>query len=301
MPRLKTKKPFVSQSLRRLPAPLPSSSSSSSSSGSCPAAPPPTHRKHADRGREGRPSGASFTRAALGPPALISLYTGPVPAERGAELAMGGGRSETSALSGAAGGGRSMGTTHNSQRPNACCFCWCCCCSCSWSEEDRQKRRRRKRISQDIKMETIPNCEACAKPSPEEIRLWSQSFDKLMRNPAGRNVFREFLRTEYSEENMLFWLACEDLKQEANGSAVQEKAYSIYENYISIFSPKEVSLDARVREVINRKMQEPTPHTFEDAQLQIYTLMHRDSYPRFLSSSIYRSLVHGSSRTSSES
>ncbi|CAG5958735.1 unnamed protein product [Menidia menidia] len=78
-----------------------------------------------------------------------------------------------------------------------------------------------------------------AKPSPEEIRLWSQSFDKLMRNPAGRNVFREFLRTEYSEENMLFWLACEDLKQEANGSAVQEKAYSIYENYISIFSPKE--------------------------------------------------------------
>ncbi|KAK5895086.1 hypothetical protein CesoFtcFv8_011708 [Champsocephalus esox] len=227
------------------------------------------------------------------------LYTGPIPGERGGELAMGGGRSETSALSGT-GGGRAMTTTQNSQRPNACCFCWCCCCSCSWNEEERRRRRRR-RLSQDTKMETIPNCEACTKPSMEEIRLWSQSFDKLMKNPAGRNVFREFLRTEYSEDNMLFWLACEDLKQEINKNAIEEKARSIYEDYISILSPKEVSLDARVREMINRKRQNPTPHVFEDAQLQIYTLMHRDSYPRFLSSSIYRSLVQGGSRTSSES
>ncbi|XP_056130130.1 regulator of G-protein signaling 19 [Lampris incognitus] len=226
------------------------------------------------------------------------LYTGPVSAERGGELAMGGGRSETSVLGGA-GRGRGATTTQNSQRPNACCFCWCCCCSCSWNEEERRRRRRRK--SQDTNMETIPNCEACTKPSVEEVHLWSQSFEKLMKNPAGRNVFREFLRTEYSEENMLFWLACEDLKQEINMSRIEEKAHSIYEDYVSILSPKEVSLDSRVREVINRKMQSPTPHTFEDAQLQIYTLMHRDSYPRFLSSNFYKSLVHGGSRTSSES
>uniref|UniRef100_A0A3Q4GMS1 Regulator of G protein signaling 19 n=1 Tax=Neolamprologus brichardi TaxID=32507 RepID=A0A3Q4GMS1_NEOBR len=191
---------------------------------------------------------------------------------------MGGGRSETSALTGT-GGGRGTATTQNSQRPNACCFCWCCCCSCS----------------------CFPRFFLSTKPSLEEIRLWSQSFDKLMRNPAGRNVFREFLRTEYSEENMLFWLACEDLKQEMNKSAIEEKARSIYEDYISILSPKEVSLDARVREVINKKMQDPTPHTFEDAQLQIYMLMHRDSYPRFLASNIYKALVHGGSRTPSES
>uniref|UniRef100_A0A8C7F3Y3 Regulator of G-protein signaling 20 n=1 Tax=Oncorhynchus kisutch TaxID=8019 RepID=A0A8C7F3Y3_ONCKI len=145
------------------------------------------------------------------------------------------------------------------------------------------------------------HCQSNTKPTLDEISVWAQSFDKLMKNPAGRNVFREFLRTEYSEENMLFWLACEDLKQEMNKNTVEEKARMIYEDYISILSPKEVSLDSRVREVINRKIQEPTPHTFEDAQLQIYTLMHRDSYPRFLNSSIYRSLVHHGSHTSSES
>lgn len=68
------------------------------------------------------------------------------------------------------------------------------------------------------------------------------------------------------------------------------------------FSPcPQVSLDSRVREVINRKMQEPSSHTFDDAQLQIYTLMHRDSYPRFLNSAIYKSLLQSVSRSSSES
>lgn len=56
----------------------------------------------------------------------------------------------------------------------------------------------------------------------------------------GRKVFRDFLRREYSEENILFWLACEELKKETNPEAIEEKARFIYEDYISILSPKEV-------------------------------------------------------------
>ena len=84
-------------------------------------------------------------------------------------------------------------------------------------------------------------CTCSSKPSAEEMRLWAETFECLMRNPAGRNLFREFLRTEYSEDNMLFWLACEDLRQEHSNAVVQEKARLIYENYVSILSPKEVA------------------------------------------------------------
>ena len=56
----------------------------------------------------------------------------------------------------------------------------------------------------------------------------------------GRRVFREFLRCEYSEENILFWLACEDLKKENNPEKIEEKARMIYEDYVSILSPREV-------------------------------------------------------------
>ena len=59
----------------------------------------------------------------------------------------------------------------------------------------------------------------------------------------GRRAFREFLRGEYSEENILFWLACEDLKKENNPEKIEEKARMIYEDYVSILSPREVSCD----------------------------------------------------------
>ena len=57
---------------------------------------------------------------------------------------------------------------------------------------------------------------------------------------AGRQMFKTFLRSEYSEENMLFWIACEELKHESVPDVVEEKARSIYDDYISILSPKEV-------------------------------------------------------------
>lgn len=77
-------------------------------------------------------------------------------------------------------------------------------------------------------------------PSLEEVLSWSRSFELMLRSLEGREVFREFLRSEYSEDNLLFWLACEDLKKETNATVVDEKARIIYEDYVSILSPKEV-------------------------------------------------------------
>ncbi|XP_050032013.1 uncharacterized protein [Dermacentor andersoni] len=198
------------------------------------------------------------------------------------------------------------------KQSKTCCFCWCCCCSCSWrgsrpvyaslqkpvklsslalksnNGNVRSPRDNNQRLTTG---DSIFNGDGEPSPTLEEIRTWGDSFEKLMKCSAGRKVFRDFLKCEYSEENILFWLACEDLKKESNPELIEEKARAIYEDYISILSPKEVSLDSRVREIINRNMVEPTPHTFDEAQLQIYTLMHRDSYPRFVNSPLFRKLA----------
>jgi len=172
------------------------------------------------------------------------------------------------------------------QGSRACCFCWCCCCSCSCLTV-RSDERALNNIDNIRTPSNIPV------PSLDELKSWSETFEKLMQSLSGRYYFREFLRSEYSEENMLFWMACEELKSELSAEAIEEKARLVYEDYISILSPKEVSLDSRVREVINRNMVDPSPHTFDEAQLQIYTLMHRDSYPRFLNSPLYKKLLAG--------
>ncbi|XP_070556204.1 regulator of G-protein signaling 17-like isoform X2 [Ptychodera flava] len=173
-------------------------------------------------------------------------------------------------------------------KSKACCFCWCCCCSCSClAVRDRPNENEKQKG--DTKLELLGK--DTEKPSIEEIKSWAESFDKLMKSPYGRDTFRDFLKLEYSEENLLFWIACEDLRQYTDQETVEEKSRLIYEDYISILSPKEVSLDSRVREVINRNMVDPTPHTFDDAQQQIYILMHRDSYPRFINSQTYKRLL----------
>ncbi|KAL5015890.1 hypothetical protein ScPMuIL_005479 [Solemya velum] len=168
----------------------------------------------------------------------------------------------------------------------ACCFC------CITVKTTNGKPETGK----DTKLTMLNEVEE--PPTIEELKLWGESFEKLLRCNAGKKVFKEFLRSEYSEENMLFWLACEDLKKDSNPELVEEKARLIYEDYISILSPKEVSLDSRVREVINRNMVDPTPNTFDEAQLQIFTLMHRDSYPRFLNSQAYKRLIQQASSSS---
>ncbi|XP_026470725.1 regulator of G-protein signaling 20-like [Ctenocephalides felis] len=84
------------------------------------------------------------------------------------------------------------------------------------------------------------NCDNEPIPTLDDVAGWGTSFENLMKCAAGRVLFREFLRFEYSEENVLFWAACEELKREVSPEAVEERARAIYEEYISVLSPKEV-------------------------------------------------------------
>lgn len=45
---------------------------------------------------------------------------------------------------------------------------------------------------------------------------------------------------------------------------------------------------------------EPSIHTFDEAQFQVYMLMLRDSYPRFVNSAIYKDLVVAHFQTPAE-
>jgi len=129
------------------------------------------------------------------------------------------------------------------------------------------------------------------KPSFQDVKDWSDSFDRLMNSKVGRQLFGEFLKKEFADENILFWQACEDLKREKDADKINEKARIIYEDFVSMLSPKEVSLDSRIRERINDNMLRPTVNTFDEAQSHVYMLMQKDCYPRFLKSKFYRDLL----------
>ncbi|XP_065140361.1 regulator of G-protein signaling 3 isoform X1 [Paramisgurnus dabryanus] len=130
------------------------------------------------------------------------------------------------------------------------------------------------------------------KPTPEEVLKWADSLDALLSNKYGLAVFRCFLQTEFSEENLDFWLACEDFRKIKSLSKMASKAKKIFTEYISIQSCKEVNLDSYTREHIKENMENICSDCFDLAQSRIFGLMERDSYPRFLRSDIYMELTN---------
>nr|XP_020441465.1 regulator of G-protein signaling 21-like [Monopterus albus] len=113
----------------------------------------------------------------------------------------------------------------------------------------------------------------------------------VLRLSAGQIAFRQFLKSEYSEENILFWLACEEYKKIKTVPEMISSANRIYSEFVHSEAPRQINIDCSTRENITKNISQPTLTSFDTAQKLIYSLMARDSYPRFLKSDIYQGLL----------
>ncbi|XP_068427039.1 regulator of G-protein signaling 5b [Clinocottus analis] len=120
----------------------------------------------------------------------------------------------------------------------------------------------------------------------DEPLKWKESFDSLLSSQNGLCLFREFLHSEFSEENITFYLACENYRKTKH-SKLAAKAQNIYDEFIDSDAPREVNLDHVTKAITKENMEHPNLSCFNLAQDKIYTLMEKDCYPRFLKSSTY--------------
>ncbi|CAD5112806.1 DgyrCDS2018 [Dimorphilus gyrociliatus] len=74
---------------------------------------------------------------------------------------------------------------------------------------------------------------------------WKKSFDTLLHDKDGLEQFRRFLTTEFSSENIEFWIACEEYR-EADKHELKEKAERIYEDFIRERSHRQVILNSQL-------------------------------------------------------
>ncbi|XP_054837051.1 regulator of G-protein signaling 21 [Eublepharis macularius] len=130
------------------------------------------------------------------------------------------------------------------------------------------------------------------KSAPRETMAWMESLDTLLANKDGLAAFRTFLKSEFSEENIEFWLACEDFKKTKSAVKIVSKAQQIYSDFIQADAPKEINIDFNTRDQITQNISEPSLQCFDDAQRLIYSLMAKDCFPRFLKSEAYKELVN---------
>jgi regulator of G-protein signaling len=106
-------------------------------------------------------------------------------------------------------------------------------------------------------------------------------------------VLETFLESEFSSENIRFWIAIQDIKYAAN-SQVEAKAQRIHDEFLAPGAPCQVNVDSRTLEETLKCLKDPNiarRHAFSNAEDHVFTLMSKDSYPRFLRSQIYKGVL----------
>ncbi|VEN51960.1 unnamed protein product [Callosobruchus maculatus] len=187
---------------------------------------------------------------------------------------------------------------------------------CSW--------RRHSRLRSNGNLYTCDQNGVAKCTSAEGPSAWACSFEKLLEDPLGLHTFAEFLKKEFSAENIYFWCACERYRRlptdrpavgggatattptggggagtatapttaTANCERLQE-AQRIYSQHLAQGAQEAVNVDAHGRQCAEQGLQDPDSTIFDQAQKQIFNLMKFDSYPRYLKSDIYRRCVSG--------
>ncbi|XP_028283130.1 regulator of G-protein signaling 13-like [Parambassis ranga] len=131
----------------------------------------------------------------------------------------------------------------------------------------------------------------------EEMSQWSHSLERLLASKYGLKIFQAFLKSEFSDENLEFWEVCENYKKIRSSFRMSSRAKKIFKRYIQAEAPREINIDYKTKELIRRNIKAPSAVCFDDAQKVVYGLMEKDSYPRFLKSDIYRTLLDSTSES----
>ncbi|XP_073211167.1 regulator of G-protein signaling 14 isoform X4 [Lepidochelys kempii] len=130
----------------------------------------------------------------------------------------------------------------------------------------------------------------CAAELP--VASWAESFETLLQDRVAVTYFTEFLKKEFSAENVYFWQACERFQQipARNTQQLAQEARRIYDEFLSSHSVSPVNID-RQAWIGEEMLAMPTPDMFRVQQLQIFNLMKFDSYARFVKSLLYQACV----------
>ncbi|NXY84946.1 RGS12 protein, partial [Alcedo cyanopectus] len=139
---------------------------------------------------------------------------------------------------------------------------------------------------------SLPSVQSCRRLRERRVASWAVSFERLLQDPVGVKYFSEFLRKEFSEENILFWQACEYFNHVPahDKKELSYRAREIFSKFLCSKATTPVNIDSQAQ-LADDILNSPHPDMFKEQQLQIFNLMKFDSYTRFLKSPLYQECI----------
>uniref|UniRef100_A0A8C7ZT02 Regulator of G protein signaling 7a n=1 Tax=Oryzias sinensis TaxID=183150 RepID=A0A8C7ZT02_9TELE len=127
-------------------------------------------------------------------------------------------------------------------------------------------------------------------PGQQRVKRWAFGIDEVLKDPVGREQFLKFLESEFSSENLRFWLAVQEVKKRPIRE-VPTRVQEIWQEFLAPGAPSAINVDSKSYGKTTQNIKDPGRYAFEDAQEHIYKLMKSDSYSRFIRSSAYQELL----------
>ncbi|KAG8200126.1 hypothetical protein JTE90_018915 [Oedothorax gibbosus] len=140
-------------------------------------------------------------------------------------------------------------------------------------------------------MSDASHLSSCVSERPVDVGRvgsWAAGFNILLEDPAGLHTFSQFLKSQFSQENIAFWIACEHYRQLTDQTLMTQMAKEIYNKHLCIGAHEPVNVDSHARQIAQEGLDKPTHDLFLPAQKQIFNLMKFDCYQRFLKSSMFK-------------
>uniref|UniRef100_A0AAX7TP97 Regulator of G protein signaling 7 n=1 Tax=Astatotilapia calliptera TaxID=8154 RepID=A0AAX7TP97_ASTCA len=143
---------------------------------------------------------------------------------------------------------------------------------------------------------TLWELEASKEPGQQRVKRWAFGIDEVLKDPVGREQFLKFLESEFSSENLRFWLAVQELKKRPIRE-VPTRVQEIWQEFLAPGAPSAINVDSKSYDKTTQNVKDPGRYAFEDAQEHIYKLMKSDSYSRFIRSSAYQELLQAKKKS----
>uniref|UniRef100_A0A5F8GHR4 Regulator of G protein signaling 12 n=1 Tax=Monodelphis domestica TaxID=13616 RepID=A0A5F8GHR4_MONDO len=139
---------------------------------------------------------------------------------------------------------------------------------------------------------SLPSVQSCRRLRERRVASWAVSLERLLQDPIGVRYFSDFLRKEFSEENILFWQACEYFSHVPahDKKELSYRAREIFAKFLCSKATTPVNIDSQAQ-LADDILNAPHPDMFKEQQLQIFNLMKFDSYTRFLKSQLYQECI----------
>ncbi|XP_070151361.1 axin isoform X1 [Polyergus mexicanus] len=127
---------------------------------------------------------------------------------------------------------------------------------------------------------------------------WADNLHSLLEDSVGLELFKRYLDEEGHLDPLIFWFACEGLKQQVDVGKIPQLVKLIHQRF---FRKSRLTIPENVMKEADRRVKEgrADQKVFDIVQLEVERLINETTYPNFFKSDVYLHYVQSCQNTNS--